>query len=68
MTGGAQPTGPGTGTSRAASFSGTISSPDGSLTGGRVSVPRARSRQIAPAVAAGAAGGATVECVPPAAT
>ena len=55
---------PRTGTSRAASFPSTISALERSVTSMWVSVPRARSRQIEPAVAAGAASKTRVNCMP----
>ncbi len=59
-----QATSPTTGTSRAASLPSTISKSARSVMSMCVSVPRALSRQIAPAVAAGAARSTSVNCVP----
>ena len=53
-----------TGTSRAASLPSTISAAERSVISMCASVPRARSRQIAPAVAAGAARSTSESCVP----
>ena len=54
---------PSTGTIRAASLPSTISADERSVTSIWASVPRARSRQIAPAVAAGAASRTIASCV-----
>ena len=63
-TGQVQATSPRIGNSRAASLPSTISGSERSVTSMWVSVPRARSTQMAPAVAAGAASITRVSSTP----